>query len=153
MALPTTQGLTAQLQNESVRNQPTTPMDGNVTRPMLIADLLKAMRDVNFSQLIEEYGSMAGMKNEKDTPLINSLMSEKEKVPATPLQTETAVATGVPAQSAEEIDMAVEDMSPENVSVPTPMTDALANNTMAPLGTLTEQNDGGLMSNTPQQIA
>ena len=67
MALPTTQGLTTQLQNESVRNQPTTPMDGNVTRPMLIADLLKAMRDVNFSQLIEEYGSMAGMKNEKDT--------------------------------------------------------------------------------------
>ena len=153
MALPTTQGLTIQLQNESVRNQPTTPMDGNVTRPMLIADLLKAMRDVNFSQLIEEYGSMAGMKNEKDTPLINSLMSEKERVPATPLQTETAVATGGPAQSAEEIDMAVEDMSPENVSVPTPMTDALANNTMAPLGTLTEQNDGGLMSNTPQQIA
>ena len=152
MALPTTQGLTTQLQNESVRNQPTTPMDGNVTRPMLIADLLKAMRDVNFSQLIEEYGSMAGMKNEKDTPLINSLMSEKEKVPATPLQTETAVATGGPAQSAEEIDMAVEDMSPENVSVPTPMTDALANNTMAPLGTLTEQN-GGLMSNTSQQIA
>jgi hypothetical protein len=152
MALPTTQGLTTQLQNESVRNQPTTPMDGNVTRPMLIADLLKAMRDVNFSQLIEEYGSMAGMKNEKDTPLINSLMSEKERVPATPLQTETAVATGGPAQSAEEIDMAVEDMSPENVSVPTPMTDALANNTMAPLGTLTEQN-GGLMSDTSQQIA
>mgnify|MGYP001267269547 CR=1 FL=1 len=46
MALPTTQGLTTQLQNESVRNQPTTPMDGNVTRPMLIADLLKAMRQV-----------------------------------------------------------------------------------------------------------
>ena len=152
MALPTTQGLTTQLQNESVRNQPTTPMDGNVTRPMLIADLLKAMRDVNFSQLIEEYGSIAGMKNEKDTPLINSLMSEKERVPATPLQTETAVATRGPAQSAEEIDMAVEDMSPENVSVPTPMTDAMATNTMAPLGTLVEQN-GGLMSNAPQQIA
>jgi len=152
MALPTTQGLTTQLQNESVRNQPTTPMDGNVTRPMLIADLLKAMRDVNFSQLVTEYGSMAGMKNEKDTPLINSLMSEKERVPATPLQTETAVATGGPAQSAEEIDMAVEDMSPENVSVPTPMKDAMATNTMAPLGTLTDQNTG-LMSNTSQQIA
>ena len=152
MALPTTQGLTTQLQNESVRNQPTTPMDGNVTRPMLIADLLKAMRDVNFSQLVTEYGSMAGMKNEKDTPLINSLMSEKERVPATPLKTETAVATGEPAQSAEEIDMAVEDMSPENVSVPTPMKDAMATNTMAPLGTLTDQNTG-LMSNTSQQIA
>ena len=65
---------------------------------------------------------------------------------------EPAVATGGPAQSAEEIDMAVEDMSPENVSVPTPMKDAMATNTMAPLGTLTDQNTG-LMSNTTQQIA
>ena len=52
----------------------------------------------------------------------------------------------------QEIETAVEDMAPENVSVPTPMTDAMASNTMAPLGTLTEQN-GGLMSNTTQQIA
>jgi len=152
MALPTTQGLTTQLQNESVRNQPTTPMDGNVTRPMLIADLLKAMRDVNFSQLIEEYGSIAGIRDTKATPMTNALMSEKERVPATPLQTEASVTTGGPAQSAEEINTAVENMAPENVPTPTPMTDALANNTMAPLGTLTEQN-GGLMSNTPQQIA
>ena len=152
MALPTTQSLTSQLQNESVRMQPTTPMDGNVTRPMLIADLLKSMRDVNFNQLIEEYGSMAGIRDTKATPMTNALMSEKERVPATPLQTETAVATGGPAQSAEEIDMAVEDMSPENVSVPTPMKDAMATNTMAPLGTLTDQNTG-LMSNTTQQIA
>ena len=70
-----------------------------------------------------------------------------------PLEQEQQVATGGPAQTPQEIETVVEDMSPENVSVPTPMTDALANNTMAPLGTLTEQNDGGLMSNTPQQIA
>jgi hypothetical protein len=152
MALPTTQGLTTQLQNESVRNQPTTPMDGNVTRPMLIADLLKAMRDVNFSQLIEEYGSIAGIRDTKATPMTNALMSERERVPATPLQTDTPVATGGPAQTPQEIETAVEDMAPENISVPTPMTDAMASNTMAPLGTLTEQN-GGLMSNTTQQIA
>ena len=38
-------------------------------------------------------------------------------------------------------------MSPENIDVPTPMSDAIASNTMAPLGTLTDQNTG-LMSNT-----
>ena len=85
------------------------------------------------------------------TPMITGLMKESVKVPETPLKQERtkepAVATGGPAQSAEEIDMAVEDMAPENVSVPTPMSDALANNTMAPLGTLTDQNTG-LMSNT-----
>ena len=37
-------------------------------------------------------------------------------------------------------------MTPENINVPTPMTDAMATNTMAPLGTLTDQNTG-LMSN------
>ena len=152
MALPTTAQLSNQMMNESVRETPTSPMDGNVTRPMIISDLLKAMKDVNFNQLVEEYGNMAGVRDTKITPMANALMEEKERVPATPLQTETAVATGGPAQSAEEIDMAVEDMSPENVSVPTPMKDAMATNTMAPLGTLTDQNTG-LMSNTSQQIA
>ena len=152
MALPTTQLLTTQLQNESVRTQPTTAMDGNVTRPMLIADLLKSMKDVNFSQLVTEYGSMAGINDKSITPNINALMAERERVPATPLQTETAVPTGAPAQTPQEIDTAVENMSPENVKAPTPMSDAMAQNTMAPLGTLTEQNTG-LMSNTTQQIA
>ena len=60
--------------------------------------------------------------------MITGLMKESAKVPETPLKQERtekpAVATGGPAQSAEEIDMAVEDMAPENVSVPTPMSDA-----------------------------
>ena len=151
MALPTTQLLTTQLQNESVRTQPTTAMDGNVTRPMLIADLLKSMKDVNFSQLVTEYGSMAGINDKNITPNINALMAERERVPATPLKQAT-VPTGGPAQTPQEIDTAVENMSPENVKAPTPMSDAMAQNTMAPLGTLTEQNTG-LMSNTTQQIA
>ena len=151
MALPTTQLLTTQLQNESVRTQPTTAMDGNVTRPMLIADLLKSMKDVNFSQLVTEYGSMAGINDKSITPNINALMAERERVPATPLEQAT-VPTGGPAQTPQEIDAAVEDMAPENVKAPTPMSDAMAQNTMAPLGTLTEQNTG-LMSNTTQQIA
>ena len=151
MALPTTTQLSNQMMNESVRETPTSPMDGNVTRPMIISDLLKAMKDVNFNQLVEEYGSMAGVRDTKVTPMTNALMAEKERVPATPLKQAT-VPTGGPAQTPQEIDAAVEDMAPENVKAPTPMSDAMAQNTMAPLGTLTEQNTG-LMSNTTQQIA
>ena len=141
MALPTTQALTSQLQNESVRMQPTTPMDGNVTRPMLIADLLKSMRDVNFNQLIEEYGSMAGIRNTKATPMTNALMSERERVPTTPLQTQTSASKA-----------AVVDEIVQPIAVPTPMSNAMAQNNMSPIGSIEEQQKG-LMSNTPQQIA
>ena len=143
MALPTTQSLTSQLQNESVRMQPTTPMDGNVTRPMLIADLLKSMRDVNFNQLIEEYGSMAGIRDTKATPMTNALMSEKERVPATPLETQTS-APKAPATVVDEI--------AQPIAVPTPMSNAMAQNNMSPIGSIEEQQTG-LMSNAPQQIA
>ena len=140
MALPTTQALTTQIQNESVRTEPTTAMDGNVTRPMLIADLLKAMRDVNFSQLVEEYGSMAGIRSKDSTPMTNALMAESEKVPATPLQTETSANQTAPT---------VVDEIVEPIDVPTPMTDAKENVTLSPTGTV----NVGLMSDTPQQIA
>ena len=152
MALPVTDQLITQMMKENVGATPTTPIEGNVSRPLIVSDLLSAMKDVNFSQLMTEYGNMSGNPSKESTPMITGLMKESVKVPETPLEQEKkikepAVATGGPAQSAEEIDMAVEDMAPENVSVPTPMSDALANNTMAPLGTLTDQNTG-LMSNT-----
>ena len=144
MALPTTQLLTTQLQNESVRTQPTTAMDGNVTRPMLIADLLKSMKDVNFSQLISEYGSMAGIRNEETTPMTKSLMADAPKVPASPKDRTDSVQRVAQAPVVDEI--------AEPIDVPTPMADAMANQTMSPTGTVQEQNTG-LMSNTTQQIA
>tara|TARA_R110001599_G_scaffold238621_1_gene438379 strand:+ start:10 stop:468 length:459 start_codon:yes stop_codon:yes gene_type:complete len=152
MALPVTDQLITQMMTENVRTSPTTPMEGNVSRPMIVSDLLSAMKDVNFSQLMGEYGNISGNPSKETTPMITGLMKESVKVPETPLEQEQKVATGGPAQTPQEIETAVEDMAPENISVPTPMTDAMASNTMAPLGTLTEQN-GGLMSNTTQQIA
>ena len=149
MALPTTQLLTTQLQNESVRTQPTTAMDGNVTRPMLIADLLKSMKDVNFSQLVTEYGSMAGINDKSITPNINALMAERERVPETPLK-QTQTPTPPPTQPT--APPPVVDEIAEPIDVPTPMADAMSNVTMSPTGTVTEQNTG-LMSNTTQQIA
>ena len=149
MALPTTTQLSNQMMNESVRETPTSPMDGNVTRPMIISDLLKAMKDVNFNQLVEEYGSMAGVRDTKVTPMTNALMAERERVPATPLK---QAQTPVPPPTQPTAPPPVVDEIAEPINVPTPMADAMSNVTMSPTGTVTEQNTG-LMSNTTQQIA
>ena len=147
MALPVTDQLITQMMTEKVNTIPTTAMEGNVSRGLIANDLVVALGDKTFSQLLQEYGSMSGNPSKESTPMISGLMKESARVPDTPLQQEQKVATGGPAQTVEEIDTAVEDMSPENINVPTPMSDAMASNTMAPLGTLTDQNTG-LMSNT-----
>ena len=147
MALPVTDQLITQMMTENVNTAPTTPMEGNVSRGLIANDLVVALGDKTFSQLLQEYGSMSGSPSKESTPMISGLMKESAQVPETPLKKEQKVATGGPAQTVEEIDTAVEDMSPENINVPTPMSDAMASNTMAPLGTLTDQNTG-LMSNT-----
>ena len=143
MALPTIENVTNQMLNESVRQQPTVAMKGNVTRPMIIGDLLGAMNDVNFKELIEEYGSMAGIRSEASTPMTTALMKETPKVPKTP-KAETTSTKTTPTPVVDEI--------AEPIIVPTPMADAMANQTMSPTGTVQEQNTG-LMSNTTQQIA
>ena len=144
MALPNIENVTSQILNESVQEQPVVNMKGNVTRPMLVADLLKAMRDVNFSQLISEYGSMAGITNNETMPMTQSLMAEAPKVPASPKDRVDSAEKSAPAPVVDEI--------AEPIDVPTPMADAMANRTMSPTGTVQEQNTG-LMSNTTQQIA
>ena len=141
MALPTIENVTNQMLNESVREQPSVNMKGNVTRPMLVADLLKAMRDVNFKQLVDEYGSMAGIRTEEATPMTTALMAERPRVPETPKETAQPAA---PAPVVDEIT--------EPISVPTPMGDAMANQTMSPTNSIINQNVG-LMSNGTQQTA
>ena len=142
MALPTIESVTNQMLNESVREQPAVNMKGNVTRPMLVADLLKAMRDVNFSQLISEYGSMAGITNNETMPMTQSLMAEAPKVPASPKDRVDSAEKSAPAPVVDEI--------AEPIDVPTPMTDAKENVTLSPTGTVVNQNIG-LMSNGTQQ--
>ena len=144
MALPTIENVTNQMLNESVREQPSVNMKGNVTRPMLVADLLKAMRDVNFKQLVDEYGSMAGIRNEETTPMTKSLMADAPKVPASPKDRTDSVQRVAQAPVVDEI------AAP--ISVPTPMGDAMANQTMSPTNSIINQNVG-LMSNGTQQTA
>ena len=69
MALPVTDQLITQMMTENVRTIPTTEMEGNVTRPLIIGDLIKAQKDINFKQLMDEYGNMAGFPTENVTPL------------------------------------------------------------------------------------
>jgi|TARA_R100000353_G_scaffold5958_1_gene8075 hypothetical protein len=130
MALPTIENVTNQMLNESVREQPTVAMKGNVTRPMIIGDLLRAMNDVNFKELVEEYGSMAGIRTADTTPMTTALMKESPRVPNVP--SAPTVAT-TPVQTTQTF------TAPE---VPTPMTDAKENTA-----------NTGIMSNTTQQIA
>ena len=146
MALPVTDQLITQMMTENVRTSPTTAMEGNVSRPLIVSDLLSAMKDVNFSQLMEQYGSIAGSPSKQSTPMTQGLMKEESpQVPATPLAQENQTETLNPTE---------EIVTPE---VPTPMTDAMAMNTLAPTGAMElpelPTEDTGLMSNTTQQIA
>ena len=149
MALPVTDQLITQMMTENVRTQPTTPMEGNVSRPMIVSDLLSAMRDVNFNQLMEEYGNMAGAPSKKSTPMTQGLMKEQSpQVPPTPLKQEQAQTTKKP-QTQEQTPQIEEE-----IQVPTPMKNAMAMNTLAPTGSIEEpQKNTGLMSDTTQQIA
>ena len=138
MALPVTDQLITQMMTENVRTIPTTEMEGNVTRPLIIGDLKKAQKDINFKQLMDEYGNMAGLPTENVTPLTKGLMEESPKVPETPLkQSQTVAQQG------------------EQIETPKPMTQAMAMNTLAPTDTveLPKKEDTGLMSNATQQIA
>ena len=139
MALPVTDQLITQMMKENVRTIPTTEMEGNVTRPLIISDLIKAQKDINFSQLMTEYANMAGLSSKDATPLTKGLMEESPKVPETPLkQSQTTAQTKNP------------------IETPKPMTHAMAMNTLAPSGTVElpkKKEDTGLMSNATQQIA
>ena len=144
MALPVTDQLITQMMKENVRTQPTTPMEGNVSRPMIISDLLGAMKDINFNQLVTQYGNMAGITSPEDKPLVSGLMKENTTpVPNTPLKESKKIVQSDVQQTEEPI------------AVPTPMKDAMAMNTLAPTGSVEQpiEEDTGLMSNATQQIA
>ena len=135
MALPVTEQLTNQLQTESVGEIPTSKMEGNVTRSGMIGDLISAMKDVHFSQLLNEFGNVAGVVSSDEKPLTTALMAERTQVPETPLKTATKE-----TQTAE-----AEPIQTEEIKVPTPMSDAMAMTKLAPIvptGSVVEQNNG-----------
>jgi len=138
MALPVTEQLTNQLRTESVGEVPDSGMGGNVTRSGMIRDLISTMKDVHFSQLVNEFGSMAGMVSDAEKPMTTALMSEREQVPETPLK--KAEDTTPPVQPT-----APPPVPSEDIKVPTPMSDAMAMTNLSPIeptGSVVEQNNG-----------
>ena len=138
MALPVTTQLTNQLQTESVGEIPDSGMEGNVTRSGMIRDLISTMKDVHFSQLVNEFGNMAGMVSADKKPMTTALMAEREQVPETPLK--KAEDTTPPVQPT-----APPPVSPGEIEVPTPMSDAMAMTKLSPIvptGSVVEQNNG-----------
>ena len=138
MALPVTEQLSNQMRNESVGEIPTSKMEGNVTRSGMIGDLISAMKDVHFSQLLNEYRNMAGLVSDTEKPLTTALMSEREQVPETPLK--KADDTTPPVQP-----IVPPPIPLEEIKIPTPMHDAMAMTQLSPItptGSVVEQNNG-----------
>ncbi len=137
MALPVTEQLTNQLQTESVGEVPDSGMEGNVTRSGMIGELISSLKDVHFSQLVNEFGNIAGMVSADKKPMTTALMAEREQVPQTPLKADD---TTPPVQPT-----APPPIPPEEIKVPTPMSDAMAMTKLSPIvptGSVVEQNNG-----------
>ena len=137
MALPVTEQLTNQLQTESVGEVPDSGMGGNVTRSGMIGELISSLKDVHFSQLVNEFGNMAGMVSADKKPMTTALMAERTRVPETPLKADD---TTPPVQPTDP-----PPVLPEEIKVPTPMSDAMAMTNLSPIeptGSVVEQNNG-----------
>ena len=137
MALPVTEQLTNQLRTESVGEVPDSGMGGNVTRSGMIGELISSLKDVHFSQLVNEFGNIAGMVSADKKPMTTALMAERTRVPETPLKADDTTPSVQPT--------APPPVPPEDIKVPTPMSDAMAMTNLSPIeptGSIVEQNNG-----------
>ena len=60
MAIQTTGLMKQQLMQQPTDITPQTAMDGGVTRTSMAGDLMKAMNDIDFRQLMQQYAAMSG---------------------------------------------------------------------------------------------
>jgi len=77
MAIETTGLMKQQLMRQPTDTVPQTAMDGGVTRPSMAGDLVTAMADVDFRQLMEQYAAISGASVASSTPLTNQFMNEE----------------------------------------------------------------------------
>ena len=75
MAITTTGLMKQQLMRQPTDITPQTNMDGGVTRASMAGDLMKAMNDLDFKQLMQQYTAMSGQASAK--PLTNEFMKEE----------------------------------------------------------------------------
>jgi|TARA_B100000900_G_scaffold336826_1_gene298657 hypothetical protein len=133
MATQPIENLKQPLMSQVVREQPETNMEGNVTNTSIVKNLLDAMRDINFNDLVNTFADMSAVKSpvKTDTEATKGLMAEV-KTPPTPKE----VQDSQPQQQ--------EFIAPD---APTPVSDAMKmNQVFTPTAAVEENTDTGLMT-------
>tara|TARA_Y100000296_G_C4999650_1_gene169529 strand:+ start:109 stop:516 length:408 start_codon:yes stop_codon:yes gene_type:complete len=77
MSITTTGIMKDQLMREPLDTTPEVGMEGGVNRPSIVSDLMEAMKDLDFRQLMEQYAAMSGQSVAASRPLTNQLMQEE----------------------------------------------------------------------------
>jgi len=77
MSITTTGLMKQQLMTEPTDLTGASPMEGGSNRPSMAGDLVTAMADVDFRQLMEQYAAISGASVASSTPLTNQLMNEE----------------------------------------------------------------------------
>ena len=133
MATQPIENLKQPLMSQVVREQPETNMEGNVTNTSIVKNLLDAMRDINFNDLVNTFADMSAVQSpvKTDTEATKGLMAEV-KTPPTPKE----VQDSQPQQQ--------EFIAPD---APTPVSDAMKmNQVFTPTAGVEENTDTGLMT-------
>jgi len=135
MATQPIENLKQPLMSQIVREQPETNMQGNVTNTSIVKNLLDAMRDINFNDLVNTFADMSAVKSpvKTDTEATKGLMAEV-KTPPTPKEVEES----------QEAQPQQEFIAPE---APTPTSDAMKmNQVYRPPAAIEQNTDTGLMT-------
>jgi len=77
MAIATTGIMKDQLMREPLDTTPEAGMEGGVNRPSIVSDLMDAMKDLDFRQLMEQYAAMSGQNVATSRPLTSQMMKEE----------------------------------------------------------------------------
>ena len=78
MSIATTGIMKQQLMKEPLDTTPEAGMEGAVNRPSIVGDLVTAMKDLDFRQLMEQYAAMSGQNTSISTPLTAQMMQEEQ---------------------------------------------------------------------------
>ena len=97
MAIATTGIMKSQLMKEPLDTTPEAGMEGGVNRPSIVGDLMSAMKDLDFRQLMEQYAAMTGQNISMSRPLTNQMMKEEQGSDIMAGESKTPVLPGNPS--------------------------------------------------------
>ena len=135
MATQPIENLKQPLMSQVVREKPETNMEGNVTNASVVKNLLDAMKDLNFNDLVNTFADMSAVQSpvKAETEVTEGLMKEV-KTPPTPKE----------VQDSEEKETQEQFVSPD---APTPVSDAMKmNQVFTPTAGVNQDTNTGLMT-------